>query len=492
MEVGFRPKRITEGKIRVAHVYPGSHKEALASLGYMTVFSRMNEHPDIVAHRFDYDHPLSVEENLPIRAYDFVVATVHYELQLPHLLSFLRKIGFRKERQKLILGGPAVWNPLPASVFADVVVIGEGEEVAPEIILRMYESEKPEDWTMEGVFVSALGREQRVRFARHDLSYRPPAIVAEESAYGRRAIYIESSRGCNFGCRFCLIGWTYRPRRDRRLSQILEWIAEGIENGGEKVYFFASDVLGHPHMEKMLEVLKEFRVPFSLSSLRFDRLSDSVLETLAGGGVRTLTLAPETASERLKAYINKNIPNEGIVALAKKARSMGFRKIKLYFMVGLGEDEEDLKAIENLVRTSRSEASVNAFVPKPYTPFQWAPFEDIETLRSKLKRLRRSIHADIMNPKKAWIQALISMGDENVGKIVSAVGDTNFSHWRRALQEMGVDPAKYLRKERETPWMDVVDTGVKEDYLRREWERAKAREFTPPCHERCTACGICL
>ncbi len=492
MESGWPEKRIKEGIVRVAHVFPGSHREALASLGYQIVFSRMNEHPDVVAQRFDYDNPLSVEENLPLRVFDVIVASVHFELQLPGLVRFLRRIGWRD--QPLIVGGPAVWNPLPASAFADVVIVGEGEDVFPDIVLRVYESQNPEDWAGDGVFVSALGREQRVRFVRHDLSYRPPAIVADESAYGRRAIYVESSRGCNFGCRFCLVGWVYRPRRDRRLSQILEWIAEGYERGGEKVYFFASDVLGHPHMKRILEVLSEVDVPFSLSSLRLDRLDDETLEILAHGGVKTLTLAPEVASPRLKAYINKNIPNEDVVDVVQRARKRGIRRAKLYVIVGWGEREEDkdLDAIVELVRRTGAEASVNAFVPKPYTPFQWAPFEDVESLRQKLKYVKERVKGRTMNPKKAWIQALISVGDERIGKIIERVGDTNYAHWRRALEAEGIDPREFTREGRETPWMDVVDTGVREDYLRREWERAKAGEMTPACHVACTGCGICF
>jgi len=490
VEKGIIKKRARDAPIRVALVYPGTYAEALSSLGYLTVHARLNEHSDIVAHRFDFEHPLSVEEALPIRAYDIVLASVHYELQLPRLYDYLQRIGYREGRQRLLIGGPGVWNPLPASQIADAVLIGEAEDVIVDAVLQMYA--EPEDaWKVEGLFVSSRGREQRVKFVRHDLSYRPPAVVAEKSAMGRYAVYVEPSRGCNFGCRFCLVGWCYRPRRDRKLSQILDWIAEGIENEAEKVYFYGSDLLGHPHMVEILRILNELRVPFSLSSMRIDRLSDDVLEVLSEGCVKTITIAPEVVSTEKAIFINKVVERERVVDVSLRARRKGIPHIRLYFMIGLGEDNKDIKEMARLCSDVKGEASVSVFVPKPYTPFQWAPFEPLNTLKAKEKMVKKLLKTRI-TAKKAWIQCIIAMGDERIGQIIKKVRSTQYTQWVRALSQEGIDPQAYTKAERETPWMRVVDTGVKEKYLRKEWEKALSGETTPPCHEKCTRCGICV
>ncbi len=498
-ERGIIEKDLSEGKIRVAIVYPGTYKEAMASLGYMIIHSVLNEQEDIVAHRFTLDSPFSIEAGLGLKNYDMIVASVHFDLQLPLLLKYIaaQRIPLRREERNIpvLVGGPGVWNPLPSSVFADGIFIGEGEDHVAEAVRAVYENRR--EAQAPGLFNSWI--KNRTAFQRHDLSYRPPATVVERSAYGRRAIYVESSRGCNFGCRFCMIGWTQRPRRDRRVSQILDWIAEGMENGGEKVFFYASDVLGHPHMKKILETLSELHIPFSLASMRMDRLDDEMFEILRRNGTKTITVALETASPRLKPVINKMIPNDEVIELARQAKRFGIRRIKIYQIIGLpGEEPEDVLAIKHVVSELRklginAEISANALIPKPYTPFQWAAFPGIEYTQSLNKVLRRELHADTMNPKRAFIQTLLSIGDGRVGEVLlRAYKDLNYSHWMDAIRKVELDVDAYMREERATPWMNVIDTGVNPDFLRGEWEKAKRGEPTPPCHEKCSLCGVCF
>ena len=498
-EWGLPETEAKPGAIRVAHVYPGSYEEAMASLGYMTIFSKLNEAEDIVAHRFVLDSPFSLEEGTPLRSYDVIVASIHFDLQIPLLLKYLatQRIPLRKEEreQPLIVGGPATWNPLPLINIADAVSVGDGEDHIADAVRGMLSERK--EWTHSNVLNTWV--KNKASFARHDLSYRPPAIVTEKSAYGRKSIYVEPSRGCNFGCRFCLIGWTKRPRRDRKLSQILDWITEGLENNGEKVYFFASDILGHPHIPKVLGILGELKIPFSLSSMRYDRLNDEMLDILREGELRSITVAPEVASTRLKPVINKPIPNEGIVELAGRAKKKGFKSLKLYIMFGVpGEQEEDVNEIIKLVEAIKKtgiqvRVSANPMIPKPHTPMQWAPFAGIDYIKRANKLLEKSVRANTMNPKRAFIQTLISVGDERIGDLLlHAYRDLNYAHWMGAATRLNIDLSKYIRGGRETPWRELIDTGVTDEFLRREWEKIQKGEYTSPCHERCSLCGVCF
>ncbi len=476
----------TSGKLRVALLYPGSYKGAAAALGFIVVHDLFNSVDEVVAHRFTLDSPFSLETGHSIRTYDVIVASVPYEPMLFSLVRTLRR--WKVENKPLILGGPGVWNPLPASKIADAIMVGDGEEGIPKLAEALLSSPKPEDWEdVPGLFVPKL--KNRVRFLRHDLSYRPPAYVPEKSALGDYPLMVEVSRGCNFGCRFCLIGWTERPRRDRRLSQILSWIAEGLENGARKIYFYGSDILGHPHIKEILHLLNEFNIPFSLSSLRIDKLDEEVMAALRKGGAQSITLAPETFLPGLEHFTNKGITLEQVVEIAKKARNLGFRHVKLYFMIfGFeGEVEAIIEGLRRIRKILPVKASVNFFIPKPYTPFQYLPSPDLEYMRKVSKVLRRE-GINVMHPARAWVQAILSVGDERAGEfILKGAANTAPARLLKLARELNLDP-----NDRSYKWMDYVETGVRKDFLEAELERARARVKTPACHEQCTLCGICF
>ncbi len=474
MEIGATEKKASEGRLKVALLYPGTYKEAISSLGHLIVYELLNENPDVVAHRFTLESPFSIEENLPLKAYDVIVVSVHFEPQLPKLLSYLSRYGVPLRREsretRIILGGPGVWNPYPSSAFADGYFIGDGEDTVPK--LPDFVHLPPEDWKMKGFY--SPWNDEPTSFSYHDFSRSYHHILSDSTAYGRFPLFLEVNRGCRFACRFCLIGWT-QPQRNRKLSQIVEIMEEHFSRGAERVVFMGSDVLAHPHIDRILDDLAYFRIPFSLPSTRLDKLTDEFLSILGKAGVKTLTVAPETAYWKRKLFIAKLIDNESVVDAAKRARSYGIRKLKLYFMVGYpGTTEEEVKALIDLVKEARRyimvTGTVSVFVPKPYTPFQYLPMERIEETARWLKLIKKETHLDVMNPKRAALQALLSIGDRRISELLlRAYKNFNYHYWKRAASEMGINIDDYLYGSRETPWMEKIRTyvhprGIKEGF----------------------------
>ncbi len=462
-EVGATDKRVAEGKIRIALIYPGSYREAVSSLGHLLIYDMLNRMEGVVAHRFTLDSYFSIEEGLPLKAYDVLVASVHYEPQVVKLLNYLARTGFPLEKEKrekrLILGGPGVWNPFPHVNYADGIIIGDGEDVLPKLvdILHLH----PEEWRLRGLF-STWSREP-TSFSYHDLSYTYSHLLAENTAYGDFPLFLELTRGCTFACRFCLIGWT-EPLRKRRLRQVYEILEDHFSRGAKRVVFFGSDVLAHPHFLRLLEDLVDFTIPLSVPSTRLDLVDDALLFLLARGGVRTLTVAPEVVPLWRKIFIAKPIPNEMVFELARRAKAAGIKKLKLYFMVGFaGSGEEEVEGIVSMVRELRKiinvGGTVSVFVPKPYTPFQYLPMERIERTAALLKPLAR-LGLHVGNPKRAALQALLSVGDEAIGRLLlHAYKNFNYHHWLRKARELGIDVEAYLYGERRTPW-DIIKTYV--------------------------------
>ncbi|NPA86693.1 MAG: radical SAM protein, partial [Candidatus Diapherotrites archaeon] len=248
--------------------------------------------------------------------------------------------------------------------------------------------------------------------------------------------------------------------------------------GAQKVVFMGSDVLGHPHIDRLLEDLVSFGIPFSLPSTRLDKLTDDFLALLGRGGVRTLTIAPEAAHWKRKLFIAKPIRNEDIVDVARRARAFGIRKLKLYFIIGYPDTfPEEVQAIVDLYREVRRyipvTGTVSVFVPKPYTPFQYLPMERIDVTAKYLKFIKKETSFDVGNPKRAALQALLSIGDEKISELLlRAYKNFNYHYWLRVGREIGIDVESYLYGRRNTPWMEKIRTYVPPRGIKEGFERA--------------------
>lgn len=463
VEIGITDKKLVDGEIRVALIYPGTYKEAVSSLGHLMIYDLLNKTDGVVAHRFTSDSYFSIEEGLPLKVYDILIASIHYEPQVVRLLNYLYRAGIPLEKEKrekrLLLGGPGVWNPFPHVRYADGIFIGDGEESVPEFIDIAHLH--PDDWKLTGLF--STWTKDPTSFSYHDLSYTYSHLLSEETTYGDFPLFLELTRGCTFACRFCLIGWTELLRK-RKLKQVYELFEDHFSRGAKRVVFFGSDVLAHPHFMKIVEDLVDFHIPFSIPSTRVDLIDDNLLSLLSAGGVKTLTVAPEVVSFWRKLFIAKPIPNEAVVDLARRAKAFGIKRLKLYFMVGFpGSTEEEVTDIVSMVKELRRiipvRGTVSIFTPKPYTPFQYLPMERVEKTASLLKPLVR-LGLDVGNPKKAALQALISIGDEAISDlIIRSYRNFNYHYWIKNAKELGIDVETYLYGKRETPW-DTIKTYI--------------------------------
>jgi len=406
----------------------------------------------------------------------------------------------------------------------DFVVVGEGEEIASELVAAYQGSGGDRAGfleavsTLEGVYVPS----------RHEASYGPdgalvdvlplvgaPRIVVKRrlknvdafetiaavktpnAEYGHMAL-LEVGKGCGRGCRFCLEGQVYRPVRHRSVDALRETIARFKAEGETRVGLVGACVSDYPWIGDLLKIVADEGMELSISSLRADSLTPDLASALARGGHRTLTVAPEAGTERLRGVIRKAITDAQLMGACDLVRANGIPNLKTYFMIGQPtETDEDVEAIGDLAGRmlerlrvpspdgrpfGRLTLSVSSFVPKPWTPFQWAPFDGAHRLSAKLETIKRSVRrlANVRvlheNPREAELQALLARGDRRVGDFLEMAARLD-GDWRRALREWDGDPAYHTTRVRPVderlPW-DHFDVGVKKAGLIREWERAHA------------------
>ncbi len=332
----------------------------------------------------------------------------------------------------------------------------------------------------------------------------PPTttVFTPDTEFGSRFL-VEVVRGCANLCRFCWAGYNYLPVRAFPTERILER-ARAARAHSSRVGLVSIALCDHPDIEHILRSLKDMGYSISPASLRLDDLTPTIVSLLRESGERTLTIAPETGSDRLRRVINKTITNDQILDRAELIFSSGIENLKLYFMIGLpSETDDDLVAIRDLTmelreimlrhargrgRIGRIVASVNPLVPKPGTTYQWMPMERTDVVEQKMKRLRAlvanidNVYFNIKSERHSYYQALLSLGDRRVAPAIEAA-ERNGGQWRRAVQEAGVDGDFYIFRDRSSdatlPW-DIIDGGMKDAFFRGELEKSQRAEWTLP------------
>ena len=537
------------GRVSFALVYPNTYAVGMSNLGFQTIYRHLNALPDVVCERVflpdpedlpEYRRtgtgPFSLESKRPLRDFDLVGFSITYEGDYINTLRLLGMAGIplrpedrRPEDPVVLMGGVCAFaNPEPIAPFMDFVVVGEGEEIVGEIVAAY----------RDAVGTTSLGAPQREALMdrltpipgiyvprRYAVSYgidgtmataRPqagaPAVVMKRrlkkvdefrtisllrtpnAEYGHLAL-LEVGKGCGRGCRFCLEGQIYRPVRHRSLDALRDTVRE-IKKDSTRVGLVGACVSDYPWIGGLMKVLEEEGLEVSISSIRADSLTEELVSSLRRGGHRTLTVAPEAGTERLRHVIRKDISDAQLYDACDLVRAHGLPNLKCYFMIGLPtETDEDILAIPSLATRllerlrvpspkgepfGRLTLSISSFVPKPWTPFQWVPFDSVSRLESKLRTIkagvRRFPNVRVLheNPREAYLQALLARGDRRVADFLERAARLE-GDWRTALREWDGDADFYTHRERaldETlPW-DHLDVGVRKAGLIREHQRA--------------------
>ncbi|MBE9504613.1 MAG: TIGR03960 family B12-binding radical SAM protein [Proteobacteria bacterium] len=552
-------------EVSVVLVYPNTYFVAMSNLGFQLVYRLLNERDDLLCERaFLPDREdlaaleksgrklTSLESGRPLSDFDIIAFSVPFENDYPNILSILSlsNIPFysseRDERYPLILSGgvTAFLNPEPLADFMDLFAIGEGEELIPDL-MDSYMASKEEGRkellkklsNVEGLYVPSLynvsynedgtiaayevaeGGAKRIKrrwLAEEELetSATGSAIITDDTEFGGMHL-VEVGRGCGRGCRFCAAGYIYLPPRERSVEALQEEFDKGISDG-HRIGLISPSLADHSGIDSICSVIAESDGATSLSSIRADGLKESFLENIRSGGQKTVTIAPEAGTERMRNVINKGLADEDILKAVSMLAKAGIPNIRFYFMIGLpSERDEDIEGIIDISRKCRDlfveeskvhgtvgkiTLSVNSFVPKPFTPFQWHPMEDEKSLKNKIKRIKKELGREpnitVINdvPKWAHIQGLLSRGDRRMAGIIEAVYK-NDGDWKKTIKEGGLDVDFYTTRERDKdevlPW-EILDMGIEKNYLWKEYERGLAGKYTPPCNVNvCTRCGVC-
>lgn len=504
------PRRVD---VHFASCYPNYYRSALSSLGYHIIYDFLNSREDVYCERVVYPYGRSIESGTRLEDFDMVGFSLQYEQDYFNVLEMLQKgrIPLKKEDRTrddplVLAGGPcSSSNPLPMTDFIDLFLVGEAEVMLDQFIDTYLELENPRRELdafkdVEGVYVPDnpvnMVLVEDMRDAWHPIKQIIPETHDKNllPAFGR-AFLLEVSRGCARGCRFCMAGCMYRPRREMPLKDLLE-IAEQcrLATGLDRVALIGAAVSDHSRIEELCQelYLRDFQI--TTPSLRIESISDELLSILKQSGLKTITVAPES-TWRIRKVANKPISDEDIINVMSKAFDYGLN-VKLYFMVGLPwetrGDREDLIKLINLLKKipekkSALRISVNPFVPKPHTPFQWH-FFDFKSIKKEIKLLRsqlRDKYIKFESPRMALKQYVLSQGDAHLGEVIerSYKGGVTIKEWEKLAPKWDLDS--------KLPW-DNIKVGIRREFLKEEYLKAMDGDLTPWCEVfGCYECGVC-
>ena len=550
-EVGY-VRKPHAGRLRVALAFPNTYFVGMSNLGFQTVYRLFNAEADIVCERVFLPPKseiaalktsgaslVTVESQTLVRDFDILAFSVSFEWDYTNVLTVLRLAGVpvraedRTRHDPLVMIGGAVTfvNPEPLAPFADVIAAGEGEALIPPLLTAFKEASDRDDLLRRlvqsrGYYVPSFydvhyaesgsierfaakagsGAPEVVRKAalKTTDAVDPPvtSIFTPDTEFGSRFL-VEVVRGCANLCRFCWAGYNYLPVRAFPKERILA-LAEAARRYSDRAGLVSIALCDHPDIEEILTRLAAMGYGISPASLRLDDLTPTILALLRQSGERTVTIAPETGSDRLRRVVNKTVTNDEIRNAAQMIFASGMENLKLYYMIGVPtETDDDLVAIRDQAlelrdimmahakergRVGRIVASVNPLVPKPGTAYQWLPMEDDASIDRKIKRLRaltadiENVYFNIKSERHSFYQALLSLGDRRVAPAIE-VAERNGGNWRAAVKEAGVDADFYVFRDRSAdpvlPW-DIIDGGMKDSFFRAELGKAMREEWTLP------------
>ena len=583
--VGGEPSSVVKDKkdvnIRFAFCFPDVYEIGMSHLGMKILYGLYNSVPDVWCERVfapwpdmeakmrEHSIPLyGLESGDSLKEFDFVGFTLQYELSYSNIFTMLDLSGipFRSAERAnndpiVVLGGPCVCNPEPLADLADIVSLGEGEEVSIEMfdlyrrhkqsghfdrkrflreaanipglyIPSLYDVTYNPDGTI-GSFTPKDGAPEKIqKRIIQDMSkvYYPENFVVPIIEIVHDRAVTEIFRGCIRGCRFCQAGYIYRPNREKDYASVNAQSRSLCDTTGYDEVSLSSlsssDYTELPELlDNMLDWTEQNKVSISLPSLRIDGFSDELTEKLQKVRRGGLTFAPEAGTQRLRDAINKNVTEEEVLNTCRTAFNGGWTNVKLYFMLGLPtETLEDVEGIGELSQKVVDEfyhnpnkpkgkgvnvtSSASTFVPKPFTPFQWEPQDEIDTIHMKQQHLRDSVRSRKItlnwhDADTSFLEAVFARGDRKLMDVLIRAYEKGcrfdgwdeyfkLAVWREAFAECNIDPAFYANRRRSydeiLPW-DHLDYGITKEFLIREHKKALAAETTPHCRLKCANCG---
>ena len=554
----------------MALLYPNTYPLAVSNLGFQLVYRLLNNVEHVVCERFVYPQQRepfrSLESDRPLSDFPLVFGSISFEQDFPRLVAMLvaggveplaadRNNGIVAGSPLVVLGGVGVFmNPEPLAAFADLMVIGEAEAVLPQLMEQLSAgADRAELLHHIGVSVAGCYVPGGYRFC-YDQDGRVREIIAPAgfpqrvakvvltttrkaahsellSPQAELGMYMtELGRGCSRGCRFCAAGFIYRPPRLWDGDAILAGL-EDRPAGVDRVGLLGMEMSDTPTLDRIASYLQGQGCSLSFSSLRADRISDSLLDLLSRSGLKSVAIAPDGSSQRLREVINKGLSEEDLLNAALSPVNVGIYTLKLYVMIGLPtETSQDLDEFIALIHRIRAAilplgrargrvceiiVSINSFVPKPWTPFQYLSFgglareeaaaaqsadSSVSVLKKKIKYLKKNLsrvsnlHIKVDRPERILSQAVFSRADRRIAPVLLDIG-TGRRSFKQAMKVHGLTSWEYCVRPRTADELfcwQVVDHGIAEGYLYREMKKALSGRSTSPCDTAvCRRCGVC-